>query len=229
MLYPTTPDDLRRRRLIVAGVATALLLIAFVTYAVLVHRSHSRPSCAADQGAGTGRAAPTTHEVPAVTELPTLRPTSDPETFARAGRRGDLRVGHRHARLTRDRPHRATRRGRRPDRRVDARPGVRPRQLPADAGRLGRARRSTRPASGSPSTRCTTPTKWAEAEAQAGDELLPGTTALTIHGTRHRSGIWEGEPVSSEHDVAFTVFIVCGPSYPECHLLRLSMLDKPLD
>ena len=74
----------------------------------------------------------------------------------------------------------------------------------------------------------TTPTKWAEAEAQAGDELLPGTTALTIHGTRHRSGIWEGEPVSSEHDVAFTVFLVCAPSYPECHLLRLSMLDKPL-
>ena len=41
--------------------------------------------------------------------------------------------------------------------------------------------------------------------------------------------MWEGEPVASEHDVAFTVFIVCGPSYPECHLLRLSMLDKPLD
>ena len=38
MLYPTTPDDLRRRRLIVVGIATALLLIAFVTYAVLVHR-----------------------------------------------------------------------------------------------------------------------------------------------------------------------------------------------
>ena len=38
MLYPTTPDDLRRRRLLVAGIATALLLIAFVTYAVLVHR-----------------------------------------------------------------------------------------------------------------------------------------------------------------------------------------------
>ena len=48
-------------------------------------------------------------------------------------------------------------------------------------------------------------------------------------GTRHRSGIWEGEPVSSEHDVAFTVFLVCAPAYHECHLLRLSMLDKPLD
>jgi hypothetical protein len=75
----------------------------------------------------------------------------------------------------------------------------------------------------------TTPSKWADAQAQAGDELLPGTTALTINGTRHRSGVWEGDPVASAHDVAFTVFLVCGPSYPECHLLRLSILDKPLD
>ena len=52
MLYPTTPDDLRRRRLIVAGVATALLLIAFVTYAVLVHRSHSAQRRADRHGAG---------------------------------------------------------------------------------------------------------------------------------------------------------------------------------
>ncbi|MEI2811921.1 MAG: cell wall protein [Nocardioides sp.] len=75
----------------------------------------------------------------------------------------------------------------------------------------------------------TMPTKWVEAVTQAGDQLLPGTTALTIHGTRHRSGVWEGEPAASEHDVAFTIFMVCGPSYPECHLLRLSMLDKPLE
>ena len=73
------------------------------------------------------------------------------------------------------------------------------------------------------------PSKWAEAQTQAGDELLPGTTAYTIHGTRHRTGIWEGEPVSTEHEVAFTVFIVCGPAYPTCHLLRLSELDNPLD
>ena len=45
MLYPTTPDDLRRRRLIVAGIATVLLLIAVVTYAVLVHRAHSAHWC----------------------------------------------------------------------------------------------------------------------------------------------------------------------------------------
>lgn len=73
------------------------------------------------------------------------------------------------------------------------------------------------------------PNLWATAEAQAGDELLPGTTAFTIRGTRHREGVWEGEDVASQHGVAFTVFIVCAPTYPECHLLRLSRLDDPLE
>lgn len=73
------------------------------------------------------------------------------------------------------------------------------------------------------------PDLWATAEAQAGDELLPGTTAFTIRGTRHREGVWEGEDVASQHGVAFTVFIVCAPTYPDCHLLRLSKLDDPLE
>ena len=73
------------------------------------------------------------------------------------------------------------------------------------------------------------PSLWATAVEQAGpDGLLPGTKAYTINGVRHRSGIWEGEAVRTAHDVAFTVFVVCGPSYPECHLLRLSRLDAPL-
>ena len=73
------------------------------------------------------------------------------------------------------------------------------------------------------------PSLWATAVEQAGPGgLLPGTTAYTINGVRHRSGIWEGEAVRTAHDVAFTVFVVCGPSYPECHLLRLSRLDAPL-
>ena len=75
----------------------------------------------------------------------------------------------------------------------------------------------------------TTPASWAQAEAQAGDALLPGTTAYTVRGTRHRSGVWEGAPVETTHEVSFTVFLVCAPSYPACRLLRLSMLDQPLD
>jgi hypothetical protein len=51
-------------------------------------------------------------------------------------------------------------------------------------------------------------------------DCSPGRPALTIQGTRHRAGEWEREPVATEHDVAFTVFIVCRPSYPHCYLLR---------
>ena len=43
-----------------------------------------------------------------------------------------------------------------------------------------------------------------------------------------RTGVWNGQPVTSEHPVAFTVFVVCAPTYPTCHLLRLSQLDNPL-
>ena len=74
------------------------------------------------------------------------------------------------------------------------------------------------------------PDLWERALGEAGPQgMAPGTTAYTITGTRHRSGIWEGEAVTSEHEVAFTVFIACEPSYPTCHLLRLSRLDEPLD
>ena len=73
------------------------------------------------------------------------------------------------------------------------------------------------------------PEAWDDAVAQAQPgQIAPGTTAFTIEGTRHRDGLWNGEPVSSEHPVSFTVFIVCAPAYPTCHLLRLSQLDNPL-
>ena len=73
------------------------------------------------------------------------------------------------------------------------------------------------------------PDAWADAVAQAQPgQLAAGTTAVTIEGTRHRAGVWNGQPVTSEHPVAFTVFVVCAPTYPTCHLLRLSQLDNPL-
>ena len=73
------------------------------------------------------------------------------------------------------------------------------------------------------------PDAWAGAveQAQPG-QLAPGTVAVTIEGTRHREGVWNGQPVTSQHEVAFTVFVVCEPTYPTCHLLRLSQLDNPL-
>lgn len=73
------------------------------------------------------------------------------------------------------------------------------------------------------------PEAWdtAVAQAQPG-QLAPGTAAYTIEGIRHREGIWNHEPVATQNPVAFTVFIVCAPTYETCRLLRLSQLDNPL-
>ncbi|HPE11189.1 MAG: hypothetical protein M9886_05115 [Candidatus Nanopelagicales bacterium] len=78
------------------------------------------------------------------------------------------------------------------------------------------------------------PEAWDQAVEQAQPGQLPaGATAITIEGTRHREGVWNGEPVTSEHTVSFTVFLACPPPAPEfrsglCHVLRLSQLDNPL-
>ncbi len=73
------------------------------------------------------------------------------------------------------------------------------------------------------------PDAWATAVEQAQPaQLAEGTIAVTIEGTRHREGLWNDEQVTSEHAVTFTVFVVCGPTYETCHLLRLSQLDNPL-
>lgn len=73
------------------------------------------------------------------------------------------------------------------------------------------------------------PAAWATALEQApAGALAPGTTAYTITGTRHRAGTWTGQPVTAARPVAFTVFVVCAPTYDRCHLLRLSRLDEPL-
>lgn len=99
-----------------------------------------------------------------------------------------------------------------------------------------------------------TPEAWSEAVEQAQPGQLPeGATAITIQGTRHRDGMWNGEPTNTTHEVAFTLFIACPPppdtdarevnqdeidggnaasgggaEDSSCYLLRLSMLDQPL-
>jgi hypothetical protein len=78
-------------------------------------------------------------------------------------------------------------------------------------------------------TRAFVPDAWAEAETQAQPgQLAEGTTAYTIEGVRHRAGIWDDEPSTSEHEVAFTIFLTCPPGGDPCYLLRLSVLDNPL-
>ncbi|OJX69416.1 MAG: hypothetical protein BGO94_12920 [Micrococcales bacterium 72-143] len=64
------------------------------------------------------------------------------------------------------------------------------------------------------------PAGWADV---ADDNDLPaGYTALTVTGTRHRTGTWLDEPVESTHLVSFTMFLACPPAYDSCRLLRLS-------
>ena len=72
------------------------------------------------------------------------------------------------------------------------------------------------------------PASWTSAVAQAHGELRPGTSAVTITGTRSREGIWNGEASSKSSPVSFTVFVACPPAFDRCHLLRLSQLNNPL-
>lgn len=74
----------------------------------------------------------------------------------------------------------------------------------------------------------TVPTTWKQARQQGNATLLPGTTAYTITGTRHRAGVWDGKPVTTAEQVSFTIFETCQPTYPTCRLLRLSQLGNPL-
>lgn len=226
MRYPTSAGPFRRRRIIVVALATALLFVAVTTYAVLVHRSASSNPASIDSETGTGLP---TDAAPkhVVAELPDLRATSDPETFARSVAEALFtwdtttlvtRADHVEQLIAVADPTGESTLGLASD--LDN-------YMPTQEAWVDLAQYETRQWLTIESV--ATPSKWAEAEAQAGDELLPGTGAYTVEGTRHRSGVWEEAPVSSEHDVAFTIFIVCSPSYPKCHLLRLSMLDKPLD
>lgn len=73
------------------------------------------------------------------------------------------------------------------------------------------------------------PDEWATALDQAAEgQILPGTVAYTITGIRQREGIHGTEPVTSSHEIAFTVFITCEPTFDTCRALRISELDNPL-
>ena len=73
------------------------------------------------------------------------------------------------------------------------------------------------------------PASWNDALNQAAeDDLLRGTVAYTVSGTRHRAGIIGTQAQETSRPIAFTLFIACEPSFDECHLLRLSEVDNPL-
>lgn len=225
MLYSTAPDDLRRRRLIVVGVTLGLLLVSVVAYVVLIQRSPVDRTSQPDAGHREGPR-PEVEATPR-SEIAPLPDISDPETFARTVAQAIFEWDTATLVTRTDHVEQAVAVG---DPTGESTPGLvsdLDNYLPTPDAWQELARYETRQWLSVETI--TTPSKWPEAEAQAGDSLLPGTMAFTIDGIRHRAGIWEDAPVSSEHDVSFTVFIVCGPSYPECHLLRLSLPDQPLE
>lgn len=73
------------------------------------------------------------------------------------------------------------------------------------------------------------PASWSDAIDQATPgQLIPGSIAYTITGTRHRAGTVGTKAQETTRPVAFTLFIACAPSFDECRLLRLSEVDNPL-
>lgn len=224
MLYSTAPD-LRRRRLLVVGVTLGLLLIASFTYAVMVQRAQSSRSSQVE--APNIRVDAPGREASEASKIEPLPVTNDPETFARLVAESIFEWDTATLITRTDHIEQLIKVG---DPTGESTPGLvtdLDNYLPTPDAWLELAKYET--SQWLTIEAVTTPTKWAEAEAQASGSLLPGTTAFTIDGVRRRAGVWEGSAVASEHDVSFTVFIVCGPSYPECHLLRLSLPDQPLE
>jgi len=228
MLYFTAHDNgLRRRRILVAAATAVALLLAASAYVVL-SRGHASPSASPSSELDVlspPEAAPDVGPTNGV--LPELDPTADPESFARLVAHAIFDWDTAVVVPLSDYANRLVTVA---DPTGESSPG-----LVADvAGYLPTATswsqlRTYATRQWLAINTAEVPSLWSQAEVEAGpDGFLPGTTAFTITGVRHRAGVWEGNPVTSEHDVAFTVFIVCSPSYPECHLLRLSRLDEPL-
>lgn len=217
---------LRRRRLVVLTIVTVLLLISAITYALLTRdKTHtaqsSTPPPATAPEQSTGPMSP-----PDDGTLPELLPVADPEQFAELMAHAIFdwettslapRAAYLQRIVTVADPTGESSPGLISD--VDA-------YLPPEKIWIDLREYETR--QWIEVETIEVPTEWDTALDQASGALAPGTTAYTITGVRHRDGVWEGEPVASQHEVAFTVFMTCAPTYEQCRLLRLSLLDEPL-
>lgn len=226
MPYYTT-EGTRRRRLVVGGIAIVLLLASFLTYTVLAHRSATTPAIVPRAMQPSSEAAPPIAEA-LPNQLSPLPSTADPEAFARLAAEALFEWD---TATVITRTEHIERLAKVADPTGESSAGLVSdieNYLPTPEAWAQLQQYETRQWLEVESTR--TPSLWSKAETQVGpDGFLPGTTAYNISGVRHRAGVWEGTPVSSAHRVAFTIFVVCGPTYPQCHLLRLSLLDEPLD
>ncbi|HEY9563900.1 MAG TPA: hypothetical protein VIR30_09045 [Nocardioides sp.] len=228
MLRSSTYDpDLRRRRLIVLAILTGLLLISATTYALLARTDrHTAPPDTSDRLTAPQQATGP-NSVPDDGTLPELPPVTDPAEFAEVVAHAIFdwdttglapRAAYLERIATIADPTGEESPGLISD--VDA-------YLPPETTWIELREYETRQWIEVESVEV--PTKWATALEQGSATLAPGTTAYTLTGIRHRDGVWDDKPVASRHDVTFTVFIVCAPTYDACRLLRLSLLDEPLE
>ncbi len=71
------------------------------------------------------------------------------------------------------------------------------------------------------------PAAWPAILADPVNGIADGTVAITIQGTRTRTGGWNGEPSTKAYPVEFTMFVSC-PDDGVCSVLRLSQLGSAL-
>ncbi len=73
------------------------------------------------------------------------------------------------------------------------------------------------------------PDSWAGIAETEAERLPVGAEALTVRGERVRDGVVRGQAVRRVELVVFTVLIACPDQTGDCHVLRLSGLNDPLD
>ena len=216
MLYPTTPPrpppappDRRRRR-------AALLLIAFVTVRACWSTGRTRQHRCRAQSSPRPDAAPVRRRPVGVRARRSCAPTSDPEVFAREVAEALFAWDTAHARSRR--PTTSSNSSRSPTRPASPRRACCPTSanyLPTHDAWPELREYQTR--QWLDITSVAVPDLWAEAvdagRARRAAARHRGVHRSTASGTA--PAIWEGAPVTSAHDVAFTVFVVCGPSYPD--------------
>lgn len=73
------------------------------------------------------------------------------------------------------------------------------------------------------------PDSWIALAAEEDSGLSPGAVAVTIDGTRVRTGAWLGQATEKTSPITFTVFLLCPNDEPSgCMVLRLSEPGKSL-
>lgn len=230
MTDPIHPDRSRRRRLIISLTAAGIVLLTFVAVGVygLIAGPRTEPAGNPPPHTTAPRtpSMPATDPSPTAPALPPLPSTKDPAVFARAVAEV-LFIWDTFTTLTPD-DHRAVILEA-ADPSGEETPGLiadLDGYLPSTSTWHNLQEYHT--AQTLTIDRLWIPEQWQEAVTAAGGQIRDGLVAYTVEGVRHRTGVWFDKPVSSAHEVAFTMFLSCPPATGRCVLLRLSQLDNPL-